>query len=61
MATHSSILAWTIQWTEESGGLQSRITKNQTGLSEHAHVPALRELAMGGTHALLKVTGHLCS
>ena len=23
MATHSSILAWTILWTEESGGLQS--------------------------------------
>ena len=24
MATHSSILAWRIPWTEESGGLQSR-------------------------------------
>ena len=23
MATNSSILAWTIPWTEESGGLQS--------------------------------------
>ena len=23
MATHSSILAWGIPWTEESGGLQS--------------------------------------
>ena len=23
MATHSSILAWDIPWTEESGGLQS--------------------------------------
>ena len=23
MATHSSILAWRIQWTEESGGVQS--------------------------------------
>ena len=23
MATHSSILAWKILWTEESGGLQS--------------------------------------
>ena len=23
MATHSSILAWTISWTEEPGGLQS--------------------------------------
>ena len=24
MATHSSILAWSIPWTEEPGGLQSR-------------------------------------
>ena len=24
MATHSSILAWEIQWTEEPGGLQSK-------------------------------------
>ena len=23
MTTHSSILAWKISWTEESGGLQS--------------------------------------
>ena len=23
MATHSSILAWAVPWTEESGGLQS--------------------------------------
>ena len=28
MATHSSILAWEIPWTEEPGGLQS------TGLQE---------------------------
>ena len=33
MATHSSILAWKIPWTEEPGGLQSvGITKSQTGL-----------------------------
>ena len=24
MATHSSVLAWIIAWTEEPGGLQSR-------------------------------------
>ena len=29
MATHSSILAWRIPWTEESGGLQS--TGSQKG------------------------------
>ena len=27
MATHSSILAWTIPWTEEPGGLQSMRSK----------------------------------
>ena len=28
MATHSSILAWSIPWTEEPGGLQSmRVAK----------------------------------
>ena len=27
MATHSSILAWEISWTEELGGLQSRASQ----------------------------------
>ena len=31
MATHSSVLAWRIPWTEEPGGLQSEGgAKNQT-------------------------------
>ena len=35
MATHSSILAWRIQWTEELGGLQSMGSqKSGTGLSD---------------------------
>ena len=35
MATHSSILAWRIPWTEESGGLYSSwVTKSQTGQSD---------------------------
>ena len=29
-ATHSSILAWQIPWTEESGGLQSMGLKSWT-------------------------------
>ena len=34
MATHSSILAWEIPWTEEMGGLQSMGSqKGQTRLS----------------------------
>ena len=30
MATHSSILAWRIPWTEEPGGLQSIHTHTHT-------------------------------
>ena len=33
MATHSSILAWRIPWTEETGGLQSTGSQSQTELS----------------------------
>ena len=32
MATHSSILAWDIPWTEESAGLVWWVTKSQIGL-----------------------------
>ena len=35
MATHSSILAWEIPWTEEPGRLQSLgLQKSQTRLSD---------------------------
>ena len=34
MATHSSILAWNIPWTEEPGGLQSMGPQSQTPLSD---------------------------
>ena len=30
MATHSSILAWEISWTEEPGGLQSGVARSLT-------------------------------
>ena len=33
MATHSSILAWTVPWTEEPGELHSMWSQSQTGLS----------------------------
>ena len=40
MATHSSILAWKIPWTEEPGGLQSTGSKSRhdcvTSLQEHS-------------------------
>ena len=35
MATHSSILAWRIPWTEEPGGLQSTGRK-ESDTTEHA-------------------------
>ena len=36
MATHFSILAWKIPWTEEPRGLQSMGSQSQTQLSTHA-------------------------
>ena len=38
MATHSSILAWRISWTEEPGGLQSIDCKelDTTEVNEHS-------------------------
>ena len=36
MATHSSILAWKISWTEQPGGLQSMGLQSQMRLSVHA-------------------------
>ena len=36
MATHSSILAWEIPWTEEPGGLQSMRVTKELGMTEHA-------------------------
>ena len=35
MATHSSILAWGIPWTEEPGGLQSMGSQSWTQLSDY--------------------------
>ena len=37
MATHSSILAWRIPWTEELDGLQSTGRKESDTLSEAQH------------------------
>ena len=37
MASHSSILAWRIPWTEEPGGLQSMESQGQVGLSDLIH------------------------
>ena len=37
MATHSSILAWRIPWTEEPGGLQS-MGHNESDMTVHMRV-----------------------
>ena len=43
MATHSSILAWEIPWTEEPGGLQSMGSQSVRHVStpEHVHTPRM--------------------
>ena len=38
MATHSSILAWRISWTEEPGRLQSTRLQSVTRLSMHSAI-----------------------
>ena len=40
VATHSSIVAWRIPWTEEPGGLQSMGSRKQSDVTEqltHTH------------------------
>ena len=37
MATHSTILAWEIPWTEEPGRVQSVGLQSRTRLSAHKH------------------------
>ena len=45
MATHSSILAWRIPWTEEPGGLQhigsQRVGHNRSDLAHMLSVPQI--------------------
>ena len=54
MATHSSILAWRILWTEEPGKVQSTGHKESgmTEVTEHAHtlthLTPTRKLAQRG-------------
>jgi len=38
MATHSSILAWKMPWTEETGGLQSMKLQRVVDDSAHTHL-----------------------
>ena len=38
MATHSSILAWRIPWTEELGGYSPRVTNSRTQLNDFTFI-----------------------
>ena len=38
MATHSSVLAWKIPWTEEAGGLQSMGSQESDTTEQHFHI-----------------------
>ena len=44
MTTHSSILAWGILWTEESGGLHSPWGHQELDTTEHA----CKDKSLGG-------------
>ena len=46
MATHSSILAWRIPWTEEPGGLQSMWLQRVGHDWTHTHIQILRHYAL---------------
>ena len=50
MATHSSILAWRIPWTEEPGGLPSQGLKESdtTEVTYHACTHRMNETNVGG-------------
>ena len=46
MATHSSILAWSIPWTEKPGSLQpTGVAKSQTQLSNFTHHKSVQSYA----------------
>ena len=45
MATHSSIFAWRIPWTEEPSGLHPKGCK-ESNTAEHAHTQRQKQLVM---------------
>ena len=48
MATHSSIFAWRIPWTEEPGGLQSVMSQSRTRLKWLSTAPHVKMLVPPG-------------
>ena len=67
MATHSSILAWKIPWTEKPGGLQfeiiSDLTKKLRNSAKKSCVPftQLAQMLMSSTHPIMITTRKLKS
>ena len=64
VATHSSILAWRIPWTEEPGGLQSmgwqRVRHNWSDLAQHSTaLTSVHRTAQTADKALKKSTASL--
>ena len=61
IATHASILAWRIPWTEEPGGLQSKGLLIRTRLSDFSftfHFHALeKEMAMHSSVLAWRIPG----
>ena len=55
MATHASILAWSIPWTEEPGGLVYRVSKNQTQPSMHTFPPSARQALLEDARNRLEI------
>ena len=47
MATHSSILAWRIPWTEEPGGPQSMGSQSRTRLSDFTSLDVWKNSVVG--------------
>ena len=62
MATHSSIHAWRIPWTEEPGGLVYRVAKSQIWLSnQHFQVhmyPSKLCTDLSNTETIISITWH---
>ena len=47
VATHFSILAWRIPWTEEPGGLQSTVSQSRTQLSNFTFLSQIKYFYTG--------------
>ena len=50
MATHSSILAWEIPWTEQPGGLQSMGSQRVQHDCAHVHSCSVHQCYFRGVH-----------